>query len=88
MNYGNRNASAEYTMKDLMLGYSAAVASSVSMGVGLQKVFKPVTSKLKGGKFVLANALISYCAVATAGFLNSLCMRMGELERGIVINDD
>lgn len=27
-------------------------------------------------------------AVATAGFLNSLCMRMGEMEKGIKIYDE
>ena len=35
MNYGNRNASSSYSSRDLMLGYSLAVASSIGMGLGL-----------------------------------------------------
>lgn len=49
MNYGNRNASSTYTSQDLMFGYSMAVASSIGMGVGLQRVFKGFTLKLRGG---------------------------------------
>lgn len=37
---------------------------------------------------MLANALISYIAVASAGFLNSYCMRMGEMSKGIKIYDE
>ncbi len=37
---------------------------------------------------VLANSLINYVAVASAGFLNSYCMRMGEMKRGIKIQDE
>jgi hypothetical protein len=37
---------------------------------------------------VLANSIISYIAVASAGFLNSYCMRMGEMSRGIKIYDE
>lgn len=43
---------------------------------------------MKGGTMILANSLISYVAVASAGFLNSYCMRMGEISRGIKIMDD
>lgn len=66
-----------------MMGYSAAVGASVGMGVGLKKVCFNLTKNLKGGNQLLANCVISYVAVASAGFLNSLCMRMGELEKGI-----
>lgn len=37
---------------------------------------------------VLANSIINYIAVASAGFLNSYCMRMGEMSRGIKILDE
>jgi hypothetical protein len=46
------------------------------------------TKNLQGGSVILASALINYCAVATAGFLNSYCMRMGEMSRGIKIYDE
>ena len=70
------------------MGYTAAVVSSIGIGVGLKKVFFNMTKNLKGGNLTLANCLISYTAVATAGFLNSLCMRKGELEKGIKIQDE
>lgn len=37
---------------------------------------------------VLATSIISYLAVASAGFLNTYCMRMGEMNRGIKIYDE
>ena len=88
MNYGNRNASSPYTTKDMLLGYTAAVSSSVGLSLGLQKACKNMTKNLKGGNLVLANCAISYIAVASAGFLNSYCMRMGEMERGIKVFDE
>ena len=88
MNYGNRNASSTYTTKDLMVGYTAAVVSSITLGVGLKKLFFNLTKNMSGGNLILANCLISYIAVATAGSMNSFCMRMGELEKGIKIYDE
>jgi hypothetical protein len=85
MNYGNRNASSVNTTKDLMFGYTMAVSSSIGIGIGLKKLCFNFTKSMKGGNLILANCLISYVAVATAGFLNSLCMRMGELDKGIKI---
>ena len=35
MNYGNRNATSTYTTNDILFGYTAAVASSVGLGLGL-----------------------------------------------------
>ena len=71
-----------------MVGYTAAVVSSVGMGLGLKKLFFSFTQNLKGGPAILANCIISYVAVATAGFLNSLCMRMGEIDKGIKVYDE
>lgn len=68
-----------------MIGYTAAVTSSIAIGVGLKKLCFNFTKSMKGGNLILANCMISYVAVATAGFLNSLCMRMGELDKGITI---
>jgi len=88
MNYGNRNASSPYTSKDILKGYTAAVLSSVGMGLGLRKICFNFTKSLKGGNLVLANSLIAYVSVATAGFLNTFCMRMGEMEKGIKVYDE
>ena len=88
MNYGNRNASSPQTNQDILFGYSAAVLSSITIGVGLKKIFASSTKSLTGGKAILVNSMLSYVAVASAGFLNSFCMRMGEMKRGIKIYDD
>lgn len=47
-----------------------------------------MTRSMTGGTMVLANSIINYIAVASAGFLNSYCMRMGEMSRGIKIQDE
>ena len=88
MNYGNRNASSQQTTGDILFGYSAAVTSSIGISLGLRKACAGFTRGLTGGKLVLANSIINYIAVASAGFLNSYCMRMGEMSRGIKIQDE
>lgn len=88
MNFGNRNASSTQTAKDILFGYSAAVASSVGISAGLRKLSHNATKGLQGGVAVLATSIISYIAVASAGFLNTYCMRMGEMEQGIKIYDE
>lgn len=88
MNYGNRNATSTYTTNDILFGYSAAVLSSVGLSLGLQRLCRNFTKNLTGGKLVLANSMIAYVAVASAGFLNSYCMRMGEMDKGIKIYDE
>jgi hypothetical protein len=49
MNYGNRNASSPNTTKDLMFGYSMAVASSITVSLGLRKLSHNMTKNLHGG---------------------------------------
>jgi len=88
MNYGNRNASSQQTTGDILFGYSAAVTSSISISLMLRKFSAGITKNMKGGTLVLANSIINYIAVASAGFLNSYCMRMGEMSRGIKIQDE
>lgn len=88
MNYGNRNATSTYSTNDILMGYSAAVVSSVTLSLGLQKLCGNFTRKLKGGNLVLANSIMVYLAVAAAGYLNTYCMRMGEMDKGIKIYDE
>lgn len=88
MNYGNRNASSPNSTKDLLFGYSLAVASSIGVSLGLKKLSYSFTRNMAGGSMILANSIITYLAVATAGFLNSYCMRMGEMDKGIKVTDE
>lgn len=87
MNYGNRNASSQQTAGDILFGYSAAVTSSITLSLGLRKLSANFTKGLTGGAAILTSSIINYFAVASAGFLNSYCMRMGEMKRGIKIQD-
>ena len=52
-----------------------------------KKLSQNFTRNLTGGAAILAHSTISYFAVATAGFLNSYCMRMGEMRKGIKVVD-
>jgi len=88
MNYGNRNASSPQTSKDLMLGYSAAVFSSITVALSLRKIFAKYTTGLTGGKAIAATSAISYIAVANAGFLNTYCMRLSEMKQGVAVIDE
>jgi hypothetical protein len=80
MNYGNRNASASNSTSDLVVGYAAAVAASVIISVGLKKLCFNFTKHLTGASSILSNCLITYVAVATAGAVNSYCMRKAEMD--------
>lgn len=71
-----------------MMGYSAAVASSIAVALTLRKIFGRYTNGLTGGKQIAATAAISYIAVANAGFLNTYCMRLSEMKRGVAIMDE
>ena len=85
MNYGNRNASSSYTLTDLGRGYVGAVAASVSIALGTRMIFAPTLNRLKGGKYVMANALLNYIAGAAAGGTNLALMRMKELNEGVEV---
>lgn len=71
-----------------MLGYSAAVASSITIAYSLRRLSAKFTKTMSGGSMVLASSVINYLAVASAGFLNSYCMRRGEMTQGIAIQDE
>lgn len=87
MNYGNRNASSDYTVKDLTRGYLGAVAVSVSIALGSRILLKNALSSLKGPKFFVLNATLNYLAAAFAGATNLALMRFKELEEGIEVKN-
>ena len=88
LNYGNRNASSKYTNKDLAMGYSAAVGSSVSVALVLRKMFANMTKKVQGSRLILINSVVSSIAGGTASFLNTFFMRRVEMENGINVFSD
>ena len=87
MNYGNRNATSLYTNEDVLKSYLVAVSSSIVVALGIRKILSGYTRHLTGSKFLIANTVSSFCACATAGYLNGFCMRRTELEKGIHICD-
>lgn len=87
MNYGNRNASSNYTNQDLARGYGAAVIVGCSMAFGVRTVFAKQLSKLSGPRLVFANFLVAYLSAAPAGAANAILMRYKELENGIVVQN-
>ena len=85
MNYGNRNASSEYTTGDLARGYSAAVASSVGIALISRTLMSKQLATLKGPRLVLTNFFLNWVAAAVAGFANCALMRQKEVFEGIKV---
>lgn len=89
MNYGNRNASSEYTKSDLMRGYSAAVVTSCGIGFISRTLMAKQLASLSGPRLIMMNAALNWAAAALAGFANCALMRQKELFEGIkVYNKD
>ena len=87
LNYGNRNASSNYTTNDIMKSYGYACASSISVALGIRKMLSGKTKHMKGAKLIVFNSISAFFACSTAGFLNAYFMRQTELEKGISIVD-
>lgn len=85
MNYGNRNASSNYTLSDLSKGYAGAVAVSVSIALISRTMVASTLKSLKGAKLILANSALNYIAAALAGTSNLILMRSKELKDGIAV---
>lgn len=86
-NYSNRNASSDLDTKGIMTAYTAAVGASIGIGLGMKKLLTPFSNKVKGPGGLFVNFFISLAAVGSAGFLNLLIMRSGEIKKGIMLTD-
>lgn len=87
VNYGNRNASANYTMHDIGKSYFAACSVSILVSLGIRKALESRTRYMKGGKLIMFNSISTFFAISTAGFLNAYLMRQTELKKGIEVLD-
>ncbi len=83
LNYSNRNASSEVGMTGVGAAYTAAVSSSIYIGLKTKKMLMPYSNKFKGPGQLIFNFIINFSAMAAAGILNSLVMRASELKDGI-----
>lgn len=86
VNYANRNASQPTAVSDLATGYLGAVASSVSIAVGLNQLVK--RARVSENLRTVLSRFVPYPAVATASTANMLLMRRTELKNGIAIKDE
>lgn len=87
VNYANANKSAPITNSDLLKSYGVAVASSVSIAVGLKPLVSNMKSLSKSAKTV-AMRLIPFAAVVSAGLVNVGVMRSQEIIQGITVFDE
>ena len=87
-NYGNRNASSQYTVKTIIKSYVAACLVSISIALfSRQLVSKWTADMTVGGMLFIFNSVTSYLSCASAGFCNVLMMRYSELVNGISVFD-
>eukprot|EP01117_Protostelium_nocturnum_P004802 TRINITY_DN1742_c0_g1_i1.p1 TRINITY_DN1742_c0_g1~~TRINITY_DN1742_c0_g1_i1.p1 ORF type:complete len:347 (-),score=117.98 TRINITY_DN1742_c0_g1_i1:30-1070(-) len=87
VNHSNRNASNEMSNSKVMKTYTAAVAISCAVALGL----KHFVNKSNGFSPVArANIqrFVPYTAVAVAGIANVFMMRWNEIQEGIVVRDE
>jgi len=87
VNYCNKNESCPFTTLDLVKGYSAAVASSIFVGVGLRVLTRGALKSAKAGsnKLLLLNTLVSTVASCCATCCNTTFMRQAEVDQGIQV---
>lgn len=87
MNYGNRNASSAYSVRNIFKSYFYALAASISIGLFTRHLVASWTVNMAGGTLFLINSITAYIATASAGFTNAFMMRLSELKGGISIYD-
>eukprot|EP01147_Barroeca_monosierra_P001035 gene1035-4271_t len=85
VNYSNRNASQPTKVSDLVTGYLGAVASSVTIAVGLNQLV--ARANVSPATRTILSRFVPYPAVATASTCNMLLMRRSELKNGINVKD-
>ena len=58
-----------------MTSYLVAASSACVVGLGLRKLMAKPLAGASGAKLIWLNAITSFTAVASAGFLNAYIMR-------------
>jgi len=85
LNYGNNSKKSPQTSKDIMLGFMAALGTSVPLSIGIRLMCKGMTARATGAKLLIMNVLVASSASAVGGVANNLCIRKCVLDRGIDI---
>ena len=84
-NYGNRNASSNYSNLDIGTGYVGACVASVAIALYTRRLVAPQLIGLTGTKLVFAEAGLNTLAAAGAGWINCALMRQKELFEGVEV---
>ena len=87
INYSNRNASSNLDTKGLMLAYTGAVTTSITIGLGMRRILMPLIKSVKGPGQIFLTFLVNTSAIASASVLNVLIMRYNEIQEGITMID-
>lgn len=66
VNYANRNMSGSLNTQKLLTAYSVAVMTSISIGLGMKKLFAPLLKNSHGPNQLFANFFITLAAVGSA----------------------
>ena len=74
-------------MQDIGMSYGIATSSAIGVGLFIRKLLGKQTAKSTGSRLVFLNAVSSFFAVASAGFLNAYFMRRTEIKTGIDVLD-
>ena len=88
INYHNKNAESKFTNSDLAKGYFMALASGLTVGVGLRSLTKPLLQGASGSRLLALNCLVSATASGTSGFFNCVAIRKAEVDQGITVYQD
>uniref|UniRef100_A0A7S3J4Q1 Uncharacterized protein n=1 Tax=Euplotes harpa TaxID=151035 RepID=A0A7S3J4Q1_9SPIT len=87
VNYANRNMSGSLDMKGLLTCYTAAVTTSITIGLGTKKLLAPFLKSGSGSSQLFVNFFVTLAAVGSASFLNLMIMRAEEIKSGIELVD-
>ena len=88
LNYGNKNGTCKFSERDIAVGYTAAVASSMMIATAMRKATSGLTKGATREKIVFLNYLVGGSAAACANFSNAWCMRYAEMQKGIEVYKD
>lgn len=77
-----------YLFLDIMRGYSGAVATSLTISLSLNRLFRGLTAKMTGPKQFIASTFFNWIAISLANASNVGLMRFKELDQGITVKDE
>jgi len=86
INYFNRNATKQVSLRPLMESYLGAVGSAVGIAVGLSVLIKRAQRLPPATRFFIQK-FVPFPAVSAAGVCNVVLMRRTELSTGIDVKD-